>query len=40
MNFIEVYDNALSPELCKEIINYFEECPDDLKHQGQWKRSS
>ena len=35
MNFIEVYDNALSPELCKEIINYFEECPDDLKHKGQ-----
>ena len=35
MNFIEVYDNALSPELCKEIINYFEECPDNLKHQGQ-----
>ena len=35
MNFIEVYDNALSPELCKEIINYFEECPDDLKHEGQ-----
>ncbi len=35
MNFIEVYDNALSPELCKEIINYFEECPDNLKHEGQ-----
>ena len=35
MNFIEVYDNALSPELCKEIIGYFEECPDELKHKGQ-----
>ena len=35
MNFIEVYDNALTPEHCKEIINYFEECPDDLKHEGQ-----
>ena len=35
MNFIEVYDNALAPELCKEIIEYFEECPDDLKRKGQ-----
>ena len=35
MNFIEIYDNALTPEMCKDIINYFEECPDDLKHKGQ-----
>ena len=24
MNFIEIYDNALTPEMCKDIINYFE----------------
>ena len=35
MNFIEVYDNALAPEMCKEIIEYFEESPDDVKHKGQ-----
>lgn len=35
MNFIEVYDNALSPELCKKIIEYFEEVPLELKRNGQ-----
>ena len=26
-DFIEVYDNALSPELCQQLINTFEQSP-------------
>lgn len=35
MNFIEIYDNALTSEQCKEIIDFFEMVPDEHKHQGQ-----
>lgn len=35
MNFIEVYDNALAPELCKEIMEFFDGAPPELKHEGQ-----
>ena len=35
MNFIEIYDNVLTSEQCKEIVDFFEIVPDQYKHQGQ-----
>ena len=35
MNFIEVYDNALTPEMCKEIMAFFDNAPPEIKHEGQ-----
>ncbi len=32
MNFIEVYDNALTPEMCKEIMAFFDN--DDRTARG------
>ena len=34
-DFIEVYDNALTPEMCKEIMEFFDGAPPELKHSGQ-----
>jgi len=35
MNFIEIYDNALSTDECKSIIDFFENLSDEEKHEGQ-----
>ena len=45
-NFISLYDNALSSEECKFIIDYFENVPqcqgmiEDMKKNGCIKRNS
>ena len=45
-NFISLYDNALSSEECKFIIDYFENVPpcegmiEDRKKNGYFKRNS
>ena len=39
-DFIEVYDNALTPEMCKEIMEFFDGAPPELKHSGQVYKDS
>ena len=34
MNFIETYDNALTSEMCKEIIHSFDVAPPEIKYDG------
>ena len=34
MNFIEIYDNALTPEACKKIIDFFDFAPPEIKYDG------
>ena len=34
MNFIEIYDNALTSEMCKEIIHSFDVAPPEIKYEG------
>ena len=34
MNFIEIYDNALTPEACKKIIDFFDVSPPEIKYDG------
>ena len=35
MNFIEIYDNALTPEACKKIIDFFDFAPPEIKNRGE-----
>ena len=35
MNFIETYDNALTPEACKKIIDFFDFAPLQIKKEGE-----
>ena len=35
MNFIEIYDNALTSEMCKEIIHFFDVAPPEIKYEGR-----
>ena len=35
MNFIETYDNALTPEMCKKIIDFFDFAPPEIKKEGE-----
>ena len=35
MNFIETYDNALTSEMCKEIIHFFDVAPPEIKYEGR-----
>ena len=35
MNFIETYDNALTSEMCKEIIHSFDVAPPEIKYEGR-----
>ena len=35
MNFIEVYDNVLTSEMCKEIIHFFDVAPPEIKNWGE-----
>ena len=35
MNFIEIYDNALSSEMCKGIIHFFDVAPPEDKFEGR-----
>ena len=35
MNFIEIYDNALTPEACKKIIDFFDFAPAEIKNRGE-----
>ena len=34
MNFIEIYDNALTSEMCKGIIHFFDVAPPEIKYDG------
>lgn len=34
MNFIEIYDNALSPQMCKSIIEFFDKAPSKYLRSG------
>ena len=38
MNFIEVYDNALTPEMCKEIMAFFDNAPQKLNMKGRYTK--
>ena len=35
MNFIETYDNALTSEMCKKIIDFFDLDPLQIKKEGE-----
>ena len=35
MNFIEIYDNALTSEMCKKIIDFFDFAPPEIKKEGE-----
>ena len=35
MNFIEIYDNALTSEMCKAIIHFFDVAPPEDKFEGR-----
>ena len=35
MNFIETYDNALTSEMCKKIIDFFDFDPLQIKKEGE-----
>ena len=35
MNFIETYDNALTSEMCKKIIDFFDFAPPEIKKEGE-----
>ena len=35
MNFIETYDNALTSEMCKKIIDFFDFDPLQIKKKAR-----